>query len=329
MKKRIFVLYTGGTIGMCHSEHGLCPDTALVHQALTPFDAQYHFDWWVCEPLIDSSAVTPADWQQWLTLLADKIPQYDGVLVLHGTDTLAYTANILALALQGVNKPIVLTGSQLPYNAAQSDAPFNLATAVASFELSDWVGVAIAFHGKLFPAVGSSKVSTETVEGFANTHFGAWAQWSAEQGWHHQNQPAATHQNSAWQVLPLNPLAQVACFYLTPSVSIAYLAQQIRTCPLPSMILQTYGHGNAPSQAVLMDSIRAYIQRGGLVLNISQVVQGCAAAVYAQGNALREAGVMNGGKCNIETANALLTLATSQPDACTYVQTQLQQWHLI
>ena len=109
MKKRIFVLYTGGTIGMCQSEQGLRPDTALVNQALMPFTNQFDFDWWVCEPLIDSSAVTLENWQEWLAILVEKLPNYDGVLVLHGTDTLAYTANILALALQGLNKPVVLT----------------------------------------------------------------------------------------------------------------------------------------------------------------------------------------------------------------------------
>ena len=328
MNKRIFVLYTGGTIGMCQSEQGLRPDTALVSEALTPFAHQFDFDWWVCEPLIDSSAVTLANWQDWLTIVMEKLPDYDGILILHGTDTLAYTANMLALALQGVNKPVVLTGSQLPYNAVNSDAPLNLATAVASLAWEDWAAVAIAFHGQLFPAVGSSKVSTETAEGFANWHFGAWAQWLAEKGWHHKRAlPAAT--NTEWCVQTWNPQAQVACFYLIPSLPMAYLAQQIRTCTTPAMILQTYGHGNAPSEAVFVDAIRAYIERGGLVLNISQVAQGCAAAVYAQGDALRAAGVINGGKCNIETANALLTFACGRADAAAYVQNQLKQWNLL
>ena len=328
MKKRIFVLYTGGTIGMCQSEQGLRPDTALVNQALMPFTNQFDFDWWVCEPLIDSSAVTLENWQEWLAILVEKLPNYDGVLVLHGTDTLAYTANVLALALQGLNKPVVLTGSQLPFNADNSDAPLNLATAVASLARENWAAVAIAFHGQLFPAVGSSKVSTETVEGFANWHFGAWAQWSAEQGWYDKRAlPTAT--NAILCVQTWKQQAQVACFYLIPSLPMIYLAQQIHTCPTPAIILQTYGHGNAPSEAVLIDAIRAYIKRGGLVLNISQVAQGCAAAVYAQGDALRTAGVINGGKCNIETANALLTLACGRVDAAAFVQNQLKQWDLL
>lgn len=148
MKQKIFVLYTGGTIGMTQSSAGLRPDTALVGQALAPFSDGMDFDWHVCEPLIDSSAVQLQNWCAWLDIIAAALPQYDGVLVLHGTDTLAYTANMFALALQGLDKPIVLTGSQWPYNAEGSDAPRNLVTAVAAFPLG-LKQTLIAFDGKL------------------------------------------------------------------------------------------------------------------------------------------------------------------------------------
>ena len=100
-KRRIFVLYTGGTIGMVQSGRGLRPDAALTEKALLPFSDGLSFDWHICAPLIDSSAVTLENWRDWLALLVEKIPQYDGVLVLHGTDTLAYTANPFALARNG------------------------------------------------------------------------------------------------------------------------------------------------------------------------------------------------------------------------------------
>ncbi|MGN6943458.1 asparaginase domain-containing protein, partial [Neisseria sp. P0016.S008] len=165
MKQKIFVLYTGGTIGMTQSSAGLRPDTALVDKALAPFSDGLDFEWHVCQPLIDSSAVTLQNQRDWLELIIAKLPDYDGILVLHGTDTMAYTANLFALSLQGLDKPIILTGSQWPYDAANSDAPCNLATAVSAFSLK-LKQVVIAFDGKLFPAVGSSKVSTETAAGF-------------------------------------------------------------------------------------------------------------------------------------------------------------------
>ncbi|MDO5640085.1 MAG: asparaginase [Neisseria sp.] len=309
--KRIFVLYTGGTIGMSQSEQGLRPDTALVDKALLPFSGSLQFDWHICTPLIDSSAVTLQNWHDWLQVLQEKIPQYDGVLVLHGTDTLAYTANILALALQGLNKPVVLTGSQWPFDSEGSDAPFNLATAVAAFGLADLQEVVIAFNGKLYPAVGSSKISTESPEGFGNAHFSRVGEWSAEQGWQNVALRPSETEATPFTILAPNPQAKVICHTLIPGFAAATVAESLRTTPADAVILQSYGHGNAPADADLIAAVSDYTRKGGLLLNISQVPQGCAAAVYAQGDALRQAGVVNGGKTNLETAAALLTLAVS------------------
>ncbi|UOO82672.1 asparaginase [Uruburuella testudinis] len=309
-KKRIFVLYTGGTIGMSQSPQGLRPDTALVGTALAPFSDGLEFDWHVCNPLIDSSAVTLQNWCDWLDLLAAKIPHYDGILVLHGTDTMAYTANILALALPGLDKPVVLTGSQWPFDSKGSDAPLNLATAVAALETADLREVAIAFNGALFPAVGSSKSSTETAAGFSNPHFGMLGEWSAAQGW----QGLALRPSEKARALvkqSLNPQAKVVCHTLTPGFSAEALSTGLGNIAADAVILQSYGHGNAPADAAFISAVKAFTGKGGLVLNISQVPQGCAAAVYAQGDALRQAGVINGGKANLETAVALLTLAVS------------------
>lgn len=313
MKQKIFVLYTGGTIGMSKSSDGLRPDTALIGKALKPFSDGIRFDWHVCTPLIDSSAVTLDNQRGWLDMLAGNIPHYDGVLVLHGTDTMAYTANLFALALQGLDKPVILTGSQWPYDAPDSDAPQNLAAAVAAFRLN-LPQVAIAFNGKLFAAVGSSKVSTETAAGFDNPHFGALAEWHETHGWQMKQRPSEIRPDTVsdgLNVLNVNPQARVVCHTLIPGFATQYLSDGLKHTEAQALILQSYGHGNAPSDAAFVDSIQRFTAGGGLLLNISQVPQGCAAAVYAQGSALRRAGVTNGGKCNLETAAALMTLAVS------------------
>lgn len=232
MKQKIFVLYTGGTIGMTQSSAGLRPDTALVGQALAPFSDGMDFDWHVCEPLIDSSAVQLQNWCAWLDIIAAALPQYDGVLVLHGTDTLAYTANMFALALQGLDKPIVLTGSQWPYNAEGSDAPRNLVTAVAAFPLG-LKQTLIAFDGKLYPAVGSSKISTETAAGFGNAHFGALAEWDETRGWHNvriPNQDAADVSDGLEIRYP-DPQAKIAVRTLIPGFAVQELADGLGQLP--------------------------------------------------------------------------------------------------
>ncbi|WP_274584851.1 asparaginase domain-containing protein [Neisseria leonii] len=300
--KRIFVLYTGGTIGMTAGADGLRPDTDLVNRALQPFSDGLHFDWQVCTPLIDSSAVTAENWRDWLAVLREKLPHYDGALVLHGTDTMAYTANIFALALADCGKPVVMTGSQQPFSAPGSDAQGNLALAVAALMLAR-PQVLIAFDGRLWEAVGSSKVSTERAAGFANPHKGA----------------AAEYAGGVWRQLRAVPQvrtvlpeaaewSKVACYTLTPGFGSTEIARSLAATQAGAVILQSYGHGNTPSETEWVEAVRGYIARGGVVLNISQAAEGNVATVYAQGSALRQAGVIGGGRCNLETAVAVLTL---------------------
>ena len=320
MKKRIFVLYTGGTIGMTPGADGLRPDAALLADALPSFSDGLSFDCRICEPLIDSSAVSLQNWRDWLALLAESIPRYDGVLLLHGTDTLAYTAALLALALRGLDKPVVLTGAQRPFGAAGSDAPRNLATAAAALK-TGLPQVCIAFNGRLFPAIGSSKCSTESDDGFANPHFGVLGTWSEERRRLTLNRPSESPSAAAnafsdglsdgLEVLNIDPQAEVACLTLIPGFAMRQAADTLRRTAARAAILQSYGHGNAPDDAEFADAVRGYTERGGLLLNISQVPHGRAAAVYAQGAALRRSGAVSGGRCNLETATALLTLAVS------------------
>ena len=316
--KNIFVLYTGGSIGMTQSPEGLKPDTAIVHTALQPYQQQFHFHWHICNPLIDSSAVSPQHWAEWLTILENALPDYDGVLVLHGTDTLAYTANVLALSLDTQGKPVVLTGAQIPFGTDGSDAPCNLETAVSALLRDDVHEVLLAFNGKLFPAVGSSKTSTVRSDGFANPHFG---EWSPE-----RPAPAFNH-------LPrrLDSGQRVAALLLTPGVGIKAAAHTLRTFPLNGAVLMSYGHGNSPADIDLLDAIHQFTSQNPsrLVLNISQVPEGQAAAVYAQGSRLRASGAINGGYCNVETATALLRLAAGNGWLAADLQAELQRLKLI
>lgn len=308
---------------MVQSEYGLRPDTNIVTTALQPFSGSLVFDWHVCQPLIDSSAVSPRDWANWLDLLQQKLLHYDGVLVLHGTDTLAYTANLLALCLNTQGKPIILTGSQKPFSHPQSDAPANLQTAIAALQNDEIQQVMLAFHGKLLPAIGSSKTSTEIDDGFSNAHFGFRQPETCDVRFSGSLNAFANEKRL------FSPEIRVANLYLTPAQSLADVAKAWANVEFDALIMQTYGHGNSPSDEVFLSWIQSLIQQGKRVLNISQVPQGCAAAVYAQGSALRQAGVVNGGKCNVETATALMMLACTNDWTTAQLESELKFWQLI
>ena len=188
--------------------------------------------------------------------------------------------------------------------------------------------MAIAFDGKLFPAIGSSKVSTETAAGFDNLHFGALAEWEENKGWHNIRIAPTQHSDGLKPRLP-NPEAKVSVRTLIPGYAAQELSDGLPYLSAQALILQSYGHGNAPSNDAFVRSVQAFTQQGKLLLNISQVPQGCAAAVYAQGDALRQAGIINGGKCNLETATALMTLAVSHDWNADMMQQELRQLNLL
>lgn len=311
--KHLAVYYTGGTIGMQQTPAGLAPAANLASLAAPIFQEYSHqlkCDWFICEPLIDSSAITLSNWETWLNWIDSKAENYDGLLILHGTDTMAYSANIIALARPQLNIPVILTGSMLPLEADNSDAPQNLRTALAAFSLPGFTQTAIAFNRQLWPAVGSSKISTEQADAFANPQFGSLAQWSESEGWFNTNLPVAGNSDLSAQY-DISTSARIHCFTLTPGANLAMITASLTHNPPDGVILQSYGNGNTPNDRNFLAAIRQISEQSIPVLNISQVLQGCASAVYAQGHELRAAGVINGGKCNLETAVAILTLTVS------------------
>ncbi|MCO6504790.1 MAG: asparaginase [Snodgrassella sp.] len=331
-RKHLAIYYTGGTIGMKPTAIGLSPAqdlSELTAPIMQEFAEHFSYDWIIDQPLIDSSAITLTDWIKWLQWLDNHAANYHGILILHGTDTMAYTANILALARPQLNKPLILTGAQHPLAAENSDGSLNLRTALAAFTLPQLQSTVIAFNGQLWPAIGSSKVSTESTAGFANAHFGSLAQWSATHGWSNTRfkTPVPVTDNTA--VYQLNPAVRIHCFTITPGANTDMISSSLIHNPPDGVILQSYGNGNTPDDAHLLQAIQTIGQNHIPIVNISQVPQGKCASIYAQGHALRQAGVINAGKCNLETALALLTLAVSNHWTTEQILTCLQQHDLI
>ena len=320
-RHRIAVLYTGGTIGMQASSDGLTPSKATVLEALAAYQNEVDWQVEVCEPLIDSSQVMPQHWLAWQQWVLAQ--QCDGILILHGTDTMAYSANVLAFALGEVAVPIVITGAQHPLGTPDGDAEFNLDCAVqALLKKAAPKAVSMVFDGEILVAVGSRKISTRSLHGFANKNYPAWAQW--QQGsW--QSLQAACVPPSAHANTPLNAEIRIASHYCVPVNEQWALRLLLQSGQADAVIVQSFGHGNGLFSVADRAAMQAFQAQGGIIINVSQVADGHVAAEYEASKALRDVGVFMAGAWTVETAYAKALVGLSAGKSGADLQAYLQQ----
>lgn len=312
MTQRLLLLYTGGTIGMDETDQGLAPRPGLLPRLLTRFAAgEQKFDVIEYPELIDSSAVTIAHWNRIIDDIALHYADYDGFIVVHGTDTMAYTASVLAFALQGLNKPVILTGSQLPLVHAQSDGWVNLADAFTAASQPDLTEVAIVFDRVLLRGSRARKVDAAHFHGFDSPNCPVLAEFGMHPQW---NRHLWLANHGSFKVLRLNPSARVAAFFLTPGYGAALIGQTLGAAGLDAALLMSYGNGNTPADEALLEGVRGAVRSGTLVLNLTQALRGSVEpGAYAACLPLIQAGALSGGDMTPEAALAKLTWIASLP----------------
>ena len=313
MKPRILVVYTGGTIGMTED---------LATGALVPFSFDhlmrnvpkigrlgYTLDHVEIDPPIDSSNMNPAHWAQVAKMIADAYDDFDGFVVLHGTDTMAYTASALSFMLRGLAKPVILTGSQLPIGEIREDGTENLITAlqIAAARTGDGAPmvqeVAISFGRHLWRGNRAMKVSS--------TNFGAFASYNypplADMDLHIVYRERLLARPAAGTALaPLYAMDDaVAVAFLYPGITEAALRPQLLAPGAKAVVLRTFGAGNAPTETWFTDLVAEAVGAGKVVVNVTQCpAGGVEEKRYATGDALAKAGVVSG--CDM-TCEAALT----------------------
>lgn len=310
MNKKVLLIYTGGTIGMA-----VDPDT----NALVPFDFENisrkvpelkKFDFEVnsisFDPLVDSSEMSPEIWAKLGGLIEANYSEYDGFVVLHGTDTMAYTASALSFMLHNLQKPVILTGSQLPLGAIRTDGKENLLTAleIAAAHKNQQAlvpEVCIYFQDKLFRGNRTTKYNAEHFRAFRSDNYPPLA----EVGLHIKyNYPYIRYTTLSGTFSVASRMDNnVALLKIFPGINENVVRSVLEAPGIRGVVLETYGSGNAPTLDWFIKALRDAIDRGVIIMNVTQCLAGNVEMWrYETGRHLLNMGVVSGHDITTEAA---------------------------
>jgi len=272
--QNIFIIYTGGTIGMVKDESGtFVPfDFDLIARNLPDLARlSYNLTVHSFTPIIDSSNMNPEIWIEMAQIIKDNYNDYDGFLILHGSDTMSFSASVLSFMLEGLQKPVILSGSQLPIGEIRTDARENLMTALeiasAKYKGQSIIQeVCILFDNKLFRGNRSFKYNSAKFEAFRSPNYPVLV----EAGIHLQYNTDALLDNSDKQFILHTKLDnRVGVLKLFPGISKACI-QSILNSDVRSIIMETFGSGNTTTDQWFLDLLKEAIDAGKNIVNISQ-----------------------------------------------------------
>ncbi len=316
MRKKVYIAYTGGTIGMKRTTDGFVPAAGYLGSLMDNVpelksDLLPEYDIGEYEPLLDSSNMTPDDWLRIANDISDRHNAYDGFVVLHGTDTMAYTASALPFMLQGLQKPVVITGAQIPLCQVRNDARENLITALliaANFKIPE---VCLCFGDKLLRGNRAIKVDADSLDAFESPNFPPLGTVGIEVkvNWNLVLPPPKTRKTIKVTALKRSRVAGLRLF---PGISVDIIKNFLQP-PIRGLILETYGSGNAPEDRELIETLKTANEDGVIIVNCTQCMKGTINMEgYATGTSLAKAGVISGFDMTTEAALAKLSFLLNQ-----------------
>lgn len=327
MRKHIYIAYTGGTIGMKPSAQGYVPAAGFLgntlanmpefHRPEMPLFTLHEYD-----NLIDSSDMDPSDWQRIAEDILANYDKYDGFIILHGTDTMAYTSSALSFMLEGLSKPVIVTGSQIPLAELRSDGQVNLLNALyvaANYPIAE---VSLFFNNRLLRGNRSRKVDADGFNAFDSPNFPPLL----EAGINIRMKAGEKAQPSSTPLVVSPVEAQpIGMVSLYPGISSEVLKNTLQQ-PVNALILLSYGVGNAPQTPSLIEQLNYARKREIPVLNCTQCIRGRVnMRGYATGHGLQEAGVLSGSDMTPEAALAKLHYLLSKKLTFNEMKTLLTQ----
>jgi L-asparaginase len=306
----VLLIYTGGTIGMIENpETGALEafdfDQLLEHvPELKRFN--YHISSYQFDPPIDSSDMEPSLWAKLVHIISNNYDHFDGFVILHGTDTMAYTASALSFMLENLSKPVILTGSQLPIGMLRTDGKENLITSIeiAAAKHPDGTAcvpeVCIFFENLLLRGNRTTKINAENFNAFRSYNYPSLATAGIHIKYDFDRIRKANPN------LPLRPHyafdTNVIVLTLFPGIQENLIRNVLHTPGLRAVVLKTYGSGNAPQKQWFVEALKDATQRGIIIINISQCSTGCVEMErYETGLHLLDAGVISGYDSTVES----------------------------
>ncbi|SPO00650.1 related to Lysophospholipase [Cephalotrichum gorgonifer] len=352
-ESRVLIIATGGTICMRPSPDGLQPIGGFLENAMAPrpcfndksdptvkiqafkdgkelsLDSlrtppsaySRHIRYGILEfnPLLDSSSISSEGWKEIALTVKENYSLFDGFVILHGTDSLSYTASALSFMMSDLGKPVILTGSQTPIFALQSDAVGNLLGSLiiaGTFVIPE---VCLFFHHKLLRGNRTAKISASAYDAFESPNCDALAKvggLGVEVNWPLVHRPRRI---AEFRVTTDLDTAHVACLWIFPGIQPEMVDSVLRLPNLRGLVIASFGMGNAPGgvDGGLTKVIRGAIERGTVIVNVSQCSSGFVSPVYGPGTELGRAGVIFGLDMTIEAALTKLSYLLAIPDLST------------
>ena len=309
--KGVLIIYTGGTIGMINDPvtGSLCPFSFEEIAKEVPEIQEFNFniDTLIFEELIDSSNLKPEVWIKLCNIIKENYDNYEGFVILHGTDTMAFSASALSFMIDNLSKPVVFTGSQLPIGTIRTDGKENLITSIeiaAAKEngISIIPEVCILFGDRLFRGNRTTKHTAE--------HFNAFASYNypplAKIGIHiHYNYPAINNNSANSDTVEINTHidTNIAILKIFPGITKNIVKSIINTKDLKAIIIESYGSGNAPTDKWFIDLLKEALAKGIIIYNVTQCQAGkVEMGRYETSLELLNAGVISGQDITIEAA---------------------------
>lgn len=299
----VLLIYTGGTIGMiANPETGALENFNFAHllkhvPELKRFN--YRISSHPFDPPIDSSDMEPLHWARLAGIIAEHYEMYDGFVILHGTDTMAYTASALSFMLENLSKPVILTGSQLPIGTLRTDGKENLITAIeiAAAKNSDGTAtvpeVCIFFENHLMRGNRTTKINAENFNAFRSFNYPVLA----KAGIHIKYEPNLIRKADGKKPLIAHRLFDTSVVILTlfPGIEERIVTSVLHVPGLKAVVLKTFGSGNAPQKEWFIRQLKEATERGIVIVNITQCTSGGVEMErYETGMHLLEAGVISG-----------------------------------